>query len=167
MGKVALVIAPENFRDEELFHTKESLEKAGHKTTIFSAKTGKCSGLLGGSADAEKTIDELKANDFDAVAFIGGMGAQIYLNDKKAHAIAKEFLDRGKILSAICIAPGILANAGLLKGKKATCTPGQVGNLKKQGAIYTGSGVEVDGKIITADGPRSAHKFGEAIAKMI
>jgi protease I len=122
---------------------------------------------MGGSADAEKTLGELKADDFDAVAFIGGMGAQIYLDDKKAHAIAKEFLEKGKILSAICIAPGILANAGLLKGKKAACTPGQVGNLKQHGAIYTGSGVEIDGKIITADGPKSAYKFGEEIAKQL
>ncbi|MFC1768062.1 DJ-1/PfpI family protein, partial [Candidatus Margulisiibacteriota bacterium] len=60
-----------------------------------------------------------------------------------------------------------IANAGALKGKKATSFPGVADTVKAGGAIYTGKGVEADGKIVTADGPGSAKAFGEAINKAL
>jgi protease I len=48
MAKVLMIIAPERFRDEELFVTKEELEKAGHETVIASITTGTCPGSRGG-----------------------------------------------------------------------------------------------------------------------
>jgi protease I len=60
-----------------------------------------------------------------------------------------------------------LANAGLLKGVKATCYPSQEANLKDKGAHFTGLAVERDGLIITADGPKAAKAFGEKIAEAL
>jgi protease I len=71
------------------------------------------------------------------------------------------------ILAAICAAPSILANAGLLKGKTATSFPDEGENLKAKGANFTGQGLEIDGRIITADGPAHAKQFGEAIVKAL
>ena len=66
-------------------------------------------------------------------------------------------------MAAICIAPVTLANAGLLKGRKATVYQSQTDALVRGGAHYTKAAVQVDGRIITADGPDSATRFGEAI----
>lgn len=167
MAKIVFVIAEKNFRDEELFHTKEEIEKAGHSTVIASLKKGECLGMLGGKATAEKRLDEINEKDFDALIFVGGIGSAIYFDNKKAQSLAKEFFNKGKIVAAICIAPSILANAGILKGKKATCFSSEANNLKEKGAIHTAKAVEIDGNIITASGPMAAHDFGKKIASVL
>jgi protease I len=91
------------------------------------------------------------------------MGATEYWNDSQAIAIAKSAAGKGKLLGAICIAPVTLANAGLLEGKKATVWESEVDKLKAKGAKYTGAAVEVDGNVITANGPEAAAGFGSAI----
>ena len=166
--KALLIIAPQNFRDEELFHTKEELERAGVEVVIASAKRGKIKGMLGGTAEAELPLKEVDVRKYDAIVFIGGVGASAYYEDPVAHRIAREASETGKVVAAICIAPGILAKAGVLKGKKATIWDGDfVRILETGGAKYTGASVEVDGKIITANGPAAARKFGQAIAKAL
>jgi protease I len=164
---VLLIIAPSNFRDEELFDTKAELEKAGAATVIASRQTGTITGMLGGKANATLSLSSVKASDFDAVVFIGGSGASAYFNDSTAQKIAKDAAAQGKVLAAICIAPSILANAGLLQGKNATAFSSESGNLQSKGANYTGSAVTVDGKIITANGPAAAKQFGKEIVKAL
>lgn len=162
-----MIIAPRDFRDEELFHTKEELEAAGNDVTIASTTTTIATGMLGGTIVPEITIDEVNVDDYDAIVFVGGSGSSIYFNNKKAHEIARNAYYKGKVIGAICIASSTLANAGLLREKKATCYPSEGSNLKSKGAIYTGRPVEKDGKIITADGPSSARNFGREIAKLL
>ena len=165
--RVLLIIAPENFRDEELFRTQEILDDAGAQTEIACSRKGEITGALGGKAEATLTLNDVNTVDFDAIVFIGGSGATVYFDDQTAHQIAKDGLSQGKILAAICIAPVTLANAGLLKGRKATCFQTEAESLKVKGAIYTGKEVEVDGKIITASGPTTAASFGNAIAEAL
>ena len=165
--KVLLVIAPSNFRDEELFDSKAALEQSGIETTIASRQTGTITGMLGGKAEATLALADVNPADFDAVVFIGGTGASAYFEDAKARQIAKEAVSQGKIVAAICIAPSILANAGLLKGKNATAFDSEAGNLQAKGANYTGKAVTVDGKLITGIGPSAAKQFGQEIAKAL
>ena len=165
--KVLLIVAPGGFRDEELFETKAELEAAGAATAVASKKTGTITGMLGGKASATLALAEASASDFDAVVFIGGGGSSVYFNDSAAHALAKEAAGQGKILAAICIAPSILANAGLLHGKKATCFSSEASNLRAKGANYSGQPVTIDGKIITANGPGAAKEFGRKIAEAL
>jgi len=167
MKPVLMVIAPENFRDEELFETKEVLEAAGLSTIIASKHEGVCHGKLGGEAIATVSLGEAKASDYGAVLFVGGMGSEVYFKDPVAHDLAWEMYADGKIVSAICIAPVILANAGLLKGRKATVFQDGAETLKSNGADYTGDPVTIDGKIITGNGPASSKAFGKAVADLI
>ena len=100
-------------------------------------------------------------------AFIGGSGAKEYFNNKYAQGIAKQAAEKKKVLGAICIAPTILANAGVLKGVSATSFPSEESQLRSAGAKYTGSDVERDGLIITGSGPQAATQFGQAIVKAL
>ena len=165
MSKALLVIAPENFRDEEYFHTKEELEKAGVETITASRSVGTCTGMMGGTAEAELGLRDVSVDDYDAIIFVGGGGSAIYFNNPVALDIAKKA--SGKVVAALCIAPTILANAGLLNGVKATAFSSEEGAMRAKGAQWTGEDVTVDGKIITANGPAAARKFGQAIAKAI
>ena len=84
-----------------------------------------------------------------------------------AFKIAQQAVEQNKILGAICIAPSILANAGVLKNKKATVYPSESSNLKTKGAIYTTEDVTRDGNIITANGPAAAQDFAETITQAL
>lgn len=165
--KILMVVAPKDFRDEELFETREVLEKEGIKVEVGSKGTEEAQGMLGGVVKIDKDINEVEVDDYQGIVFVGGTGASVYFNDPRAQTLAKDFADEDKLVAAICIAPSILANSGLLEGKKATCFSSEAENLKSQGAEYTGQGVTVDGRIITAQGPDYATQFGEAIAEKL
>ena len=165
--RVLIVIAPENFRDEEYAEPRRILEAAGCAITVASARPGAAKGMLGMIVKPDTTLDRVKAEDFDAVIFVGGYGAEAYYGDARAHALAARVAESGKPLGAICVAPTILANAGVLKGRSATVWPSQSKSIVTGGGRYTAKPVERDGNIITADGPTSATGFGEAVARAL
>lgn len=165
--KVGLIIAFEGFRDEEYIEPKNVLENQGIKVDTISTARGKAKGKIKITADVDKTIDELNLSEYDCLALVGGPGALKYLDNPKVHKIFTEFYNSQKPIAAICISPVILAHAGLLKGKKATVWPDGKEELKKAGAIYTGNPVEIDGRIITANGPQAATEYGKAIVKIL
>ena len=165
--KAVMIIAEKNFRDEELFEPKKILEAEGVKVIVASTSFNIARGMLGGKVKPDMLLSEIKVDDYDAIIFVGGSGASQYWNDSLAHNIAKEAVEKNKVLGAICIAPVTLANAGVLTGKKATVWPSERGKIEARGAIYTGESVQIEGRIITAEGPQAARKFGEAIAKAL
>lgn len=166
LKNVLLIIAFQGFRDEEYEKPKEVLAAAGISTTTASTQVGTATGKLGLKAQVDISFDQVNVANYDAVAFIGGPGSYDFFEDSVAQNIAQETIKQNKILAAICAAPGILAHAGLLKGVMATCFPAVADLIKAKGANYTGAGVEIDNKIITADGPGNARRFGSAIAKL-
>ena len=144
--KILIIIAPTNFKDEEYYIPKEIFEKSN-----INVKTASLSSEATSVNGKTQSIDVLlnqATTDYDAIVFVGGPGATIYLNNSQAHKLAQNFFKAGKLTTAICIAPSILANAGILKGKKATVFPTEANNLKEKGATYTGKSVTVDGKIV-------------------
>jgi len=165
--KAALIVASGNFRDEELFETMRVLTEAGVKTIIASTRLGAVRGMLGNLAEATILVKDLVVDDYDAIIFIGGAGATEYFESPVAWNIAREAVQKKKVLGAICIAPAILANAGLLKGVRVTGFPTERDRLISAGALYTGVPVERDGLIITGDGPLAAILFGGAIAEAL
>ncbi len=173
--KILMVIAPEKFRDEELFVPKKHFEGRGIEVTIASTKTGECSGMMGKTATADLTLNAVKVGDYDAIVFVGGAGTPIIRKEKKALDIAQEAAAKGKVLGAICWATTTLAKAGVLEGKRATVWVGDDAEfgmktseyLEKQGATYSDEGFVVDGKIVTADGPGNAENFARAIEELI
>ncbi len=165
--KVLMVIAHQDFRDEEYKQPREILENAGAKITLASSKTGTVYGSYGLTAQVDILLNDAHPEDYDCVIFVGGMGSSEYFDNQKAHSIAQEMFAQKKLVCALCIAPNTLAQAGILKDKKVTAFPSVKEDLIKQGAIYTGKDVEVDGNIITANGPQSAKKFGETIVERL
>lgn len=165
MADIIMVIARDVFRDEELFVTRDYLEQKGHNIVLAGSEKKICSGKLGGTAMPDKALKDVSADDFDAIVFVGGSGAKEFFDNKLAHELALNMYDKGKLVSAICIAPVILSRAGLLKGKSATVFPDGKDELIKGGAKYTNDNVTCDGNIITADGPDSSKAFAVMIDK--
>lgn len=164
-----LIIAKEGYQDHELEGTRNGLLDAGYEIILASTELGTCTGKFGGREEASVALQEVDVSKFDKIAFIGGPGAFALADNKEAHRIALEVFASGKPLGAICIAPTILAKAGVLKGKKATVadTEGEQQKLLEEvGAIYTGDPVTVDGQVVTANGPHAAEEFGKIFATL-
>ena len=163
-GKKALfVIAHEKFRDEEFAQPQKILEGNGIKITIASSSLKKAAGMLGMTVQPDILLYQVKIADYDLIVFIGGAGSSEYWDNPEAHRIAQTAFREKKLVAAICIAPVTLANAGLLKGRKATVFSSCVEQIKQKGAIYTGKPIEQDGGLITASGPEAADSFGQAL----
>jgi len=171
MRKVLLVVPPSEFRDEELFSTMQVINSAGFKTVIASTRMGQATGMLGGKVTPDILVSEVNVEDYGAVVFIGGQGVETNNLPENPDVVklAKDANNSGKIIGAICIAPRILARAGVVKGKRVTAFGDNttISYLKRAGAVYTGNPLEKDGMLITADGPSSAVKFGEEIVRAL
>ena len=169
--KVLMVIAFRNFRDEEYKYPRMALESAGAKVVVASTKTGIAVGMLGLRAKVDIPLSKARAKWFDAVVFVGGSGTTALWRNKDALRLAREAVKQKKVLAAICLAPIILANAGVLRGKRATvwASPGggTVRMLKSKGAIYVNKPVVKSGNIITANGPKAAKAFAREILKAL
>jgi protease I len=164
MPRVLMVIAPQVFRDEEYAVPKEVLESHGATVVTASSRTGTCHGKLGMTAEATVSLDGVDPVAYDAIVFVGGGGAEIFFDDPLAHEIAREAVALDRVVAAICIAPSVLARAGVLRGVQATAFESQKDDVRTHGAVWSRLPVVVDGRIITANGPDAAHDFGAAIA---
>ncbi len=164
---ILMIVAYEGFRDEECFEPKKVFEDAGIKVTVASTHVGTAKGKLGGIVEVTEDYSKVDATEYDAVVFVGGPGAHAYLEDITAQKIAKDAYESGKLTAAICIAPSILANAGILQGKKATAYSTQKENLKAKRADWQNESVVVDGNIVTANGPLAAAEFGRKIVELL
>ena len=165
MNKILFIVAQDGFRDEELAEPKKVLEDAGCRVEVASIVKKPALGSLGAKIMPDLTVREANPADYEYVVIIGGSGAP-QLAD---YPEVLDILRKAKNLAAICIAPIILAKAGLLKGKKATVfeTEESLRILKEGGAIYLQEDVVVDGKLITANGPQAAEKFGRRLLESV
>ena len=165
--KIVMIIAPQNFRDEELIQPKSILAEKGAEVKVACTSLETTKGMLGAEIEPDIMVSEIKPEDWDAIILIGGTGASQYWDDSSVHSLLNEAIEQNKIVGAICIAPVTLANAGILSGKKATVFGSEVQKLKDKGAECTGKDVERDGNIITASGPQAAKEFGNTIAQAL
>ncbi len=165
--KVLMVIAPKDFRDSEYIEPRSVIENSGAEVKVASIQSGVAIGAEGTKAQIDLTVSEVNIEDFDAVVFVGGPGMAQIIGDESLQVLAKKFYGAGKLTTAICVAPAILAKAGILSGKQATAWSGVKEDLENSGAVYTGEAVTVDGKIITGNGPVAAREFGEKIVEKL
>ena len=167
--RIVMIIAERMIESSEFKEPKDIFEREGAKIVVACSTLSEATsmGLYSLKVKPHILINDIRVNEFDAVVFVGGFGCSEYFDNPVAHNIAKQALDQDKILAAICMAPRILANAGVLEGKKATCFPNVREDIKAKGAIVTGEMVERDGKIITGNGPSAAEKFAETIVSAL
>lgn len=105
-------------------------------------------------------LDSALEREYDMVVLPGGLpGADHLDNDDRIHSLLRKMADSEKFTAAICAAPRVLANAGLLEGKNATSYPGFLDKMDLPTTQVNSEPVVKDGKIITSRGPGTAMDF--------
>jgi protein deglycase len=108
----------------------------------------------------DTTLEAVVDQDFDMMVLPGGMpGAENLKNDKRVKDLLQRLAAGGKYVAAICAAPMVLAESGLLDGRNATGYPGFLDRMAVPGMIYRSEPVVMDGKIVTSRGPGTAMDF--------
>ncbi len=164
MKNILIIIAPEGYQDVEYGDPKQIFLENGYRVTTASTEQ-EAHGKFGGITKVDVLLQDINPENYDAIVFIGGPGTPLYFSNQIALSLASSFAESGKITAAICAAPGILANAGILANKKATSHPAVEDIVRPRCATYTGEDVTQDGKIITANGPAAAKNFAKVIVK--
>lgn len=126
--------------------------------------------MLGTKIPIAQSISQIDSQSFYAMYIAGGSGAPVHLWDHEPlRVFVRAMHGAGKPVGAICLAPPVLARAGLLAGKRATTFPDPraILELKRGGATYVQQPVVGDGTIVTADGPDSAEAFGAQFTQLV
>jgi protease I len=167
---ILIVIAPQDFRDEEFFEPKAIFEERGAKVTIASTSTDTARGMLGGEVKPDLTITDVDVENYDAIVIVGGVGSQEYLwENEELRTLVTEACSRDNVVAAICLSPVVLAKAGVLEGKEATVFPDRVtiNELEQNGATYVDQSVVVFDKVVTARDTASAEEFALKISSLL
>jgi protease I len=170
MAEILFVIAQKGFRDEEFTEPYKMLKNVGHAVTVASTSAGEAQGKLGLRVKPDVSIDRVDPSRYNAVVVVGGPGTPAYIWPNVALQKAlRAVYDKGGIVAAICLAPVVLARAGLIKNKKCTVFPTaeSLAEIKGAGGLLVNQSVVIDGRIVTGNGPDAAVAFGEALLKLI
>ena len=170
MKQVLMVIAHEGYQQVEYDVPKALFKQANIKVITASDKRGVALAKDGSTTTVDLTTADVAVNEYDAVVFVGGPGAMIHLDNETSYTIIREAMADGLILAAICIAPRIMAKAGVLESRRATGWDGDK-QLKDMfliyGVEYVAEDVVVDELLVTATGPGAAHAFAQQIIKLL
>lgn len=167
MKKVCVLLA-EGFEEVEALTVVDLLRRARvYVDTVSVTEEYMIRGSHGIAVQTEDLFDEVNLEEFDMIVLPGGLPGTTNLG---AHSgvrrIVKDFVESGKYVAAICAAPTILSDLGLLKGKRVTCYPDM--ERKISGAVLTGAPAMVDGNIVTGQGVGAAVDFAlELIAVLL
>ncbi|MDZ4307792.1 type 1 glutamine amidotransferase domain-containing protein [Allopontixanthobacter sp.] len=172
MTKHIMIIATNGFEQSELMVPKANLEDAGFETTVVGLEAGEIKGWdqkdWGKSVPVDKTVDQVSASDFDGLLLPGGqMNPDILrMNDKVIHLV-REFDRADKPVAAICHAPWLLIEAGIVSGKTVTSWPSVRTDLKNAGANVVDQEVAEDGNLITSRNPDDIPAFSKAFISKV
>lgn len=172
-GKRVAIITENGFEEVELTSPKQALEDAGAKVTIISsAKNKEVRGWKDGNwsitIDVDHSIDDARAADYDALMIPGGVINPDKMRRQDAFInFARQFLESGKPVAAICHGPQLLIETGLLKGRVMTSFPGIKTDLKNAGVQWEDKEVVVDQGLVTSRSPADLEAFNKKMLEEI
>lgn len=172
-NKKVAVLATDGFEQSELQKPVDALKEAGATVEIVSLKSGSIKGWdkdWGDEVSVDKTVDSVKASDYDALVLPGGvMNPDTLRMNKDAVAFVSDFMSAKKPVAAICHGPWTLVEAGALKGRKVTSWPSLKTDIENAGGTWVDEEVVTDNGLVTsrkpADLPAFCKKMIEEIAE--
>jgi protease I len=171
-GKTVAILTENGFEEIELTSPKKALEEAGATVEIISPQQQKVKGWNHDHWSIElpvdKNISNARPENYDALVLPGGvLNPDKLRRNKEAVTFAKEFLETGKPVAAICHGPQLLIETGLLEGRNMTSFPSLQTDLKNAGANWFDKEVIVDNGLVTSRSPEDLEVFNKKMIEEI
>jgi 4-methyl-5(b-hydroxyethyl)-thiazole monophosphate biosynthesis len=145
----ALVLLAEGFEEIEAVTVIDLLRRAGVEVRTAALHGRRATGSHRITLEADAELDDLQGPLCDIIVLPGGMpGAEHLKQDARVISLLQRYAAADRYVAAICAAPGVLAQAGLLDGRRATSYPGFLGAGVAQDVRLETSPVVVDGKLL-------------------
>ncbi len=175
MAKVLFILMPKGFKDVEFQTPYDMLKNAGHAIDIAGLAPGDAEGADGAVVTPNLSLKDLTQSDFDtydALVIPGGPGSTEHLwGNAQVQKVAKYFHSKGKVCGFICHATIVAAESGITKGKKSAVYPTDeaIALVKQHDVEVSDEGCVVLDyeQIVTAQGPKFAKDFGQALVDML
>jgi protease I len=169
--KVA-ILATNGFEQEELTSPRSALKDAGIQFDIVSEEAGSIKGWDHGewgiTVTVDKTVDEVSSSDYDALVLPGGViNPDKLRRNKKAVDFVRDFFENHKPVAAICHAPQLLIEAGVVEGRKMTSFHSIKTDLANAGANWVDEEVVVDEGLVTSRSPEDLPAFNRKMVEEI
>jgi protease I len=171
-GKKIAILTENGFEEVELTSPKKALEEAGAQVDIISAQKGKVKAWDTDHWSIELPVDvdldDADINDYDALMIPGGVinPDKMRINEDYVE-FAKQFMESGKPVAAICHGPQLLIETGLVKGRKLTSFPSLKTDLKNAGASWFDKEVVTDNGLVTSRSPKDLAAFNKKMIEEI
>jgi protease I len=171
-GKKVAILTENGFEEIELTSPKKALEEAGAMVYIVSPQKKIVKGWEHDHWSSEMAvdinIDEADSNNYDALVLPGGvMNPDLLRRNQESVEFAKQFLEAGKPVAAICHGPQLLIETGLLQGREITSYPSVKTDLINAGANWHDREVVVDNGLVTSRSPADLEAFNKKMVEEI
>ena len=168
-NKLVAVVAADMVEQVELTEPWKALEQAAAKPELISIKPGKIQGFdhfdKADTFKVDKTIDEVTADDYDALLLPGGVGnPDILRTNENVVRFIRQFFEQGKPVAAICHGPWTLVEADVVRGRRLTSWPSLKTDIRNAGGEWVDEEVHVENGLVTSRKPDDLPAF---IAKML
>ena len=167
MEKV-LFFVENGFEDRELMYPYYRFQEAGYEVDVVGPKAKAAyNGEHGLTVKSDLSPAEVRIDDYVAIIIPGGRAPDRMRTNEGLVDLAREAFQKGKVIAAICHGPQLLIEAGVVKGKRATCYVSVSTDLKNAGGIYLDQSVVVEGNLVTSRFPADLPGFCRETLKLL
>jgi 4-methyl-5(b-hydroxyethyl)-thiazole monophosphate biosynthesis len=161
----ALVPLAEGFEEIEAVTIIDILRRGNIEVTVAGVGSMRPTGSHGISVECDAPLEALRQERYDAIVLPGGPGTRHLRDSEGLRLLLIQHAKNGALVAAVCAAPTVLEEAGLLKEKRATSHPDSAPEMKN--CRYVEEPVVEDGNIITSRGAGTSIAFAAAIVKKL
>ena len=168
-GKRIAILVEQEFEDSELSGPRDGLTAAGATVVMVGPVSGvEYRGKRGDTVvTSELAAGAARMKDFDALVIPGGHAPDKMRMRHAMVDLARDAMEAGKPVAAICHGPQLLISANALRGRTLTCWPSIAIDVKNAGGLYVDKPVVLDGNLITSRKPDDVAVFSEAIIRAL
>jgi protease I len=171
-GKTIAIVATNGFEQSELEVPLNTLRDAGATVHVISLEAGEIKGWdkddWGNAVAVDKTVDAITADDYDAIVLPGGqINPDLLRVEPKVLELIKSFWNQKKVVAAVCHAPWLLVETGIVKGRRVTSYASIRTDVINAGGLWEDSEVVSDQGLVTSRKPDDLPAFCDKIAEEI